>query len=278
MNPQTKNRMSTSMMAQYDRVLGTQSFMAVKGEQLGAWAILALKERSVHESDHTESFDANSTPDFYKKPLNLNDFYDILEIEDGDGSSSVDVEAAPITAVFNRELSDNSTESVDENFSFTLYDKANNEHFNNFHNVLHRDVWEGFIPQYVKDSAVKKNIGDDAAIRRAKARSSRYAGTIGFRCCFCKNETANQRAKMSAVYPRSIKGIYRANIRFQRKHFRHCQFIPNDINQKYIALKSCGDISRGSKQYWVECALKKGLRDADNGDGIVFCPETQGFL
>ena len=173
--------------------------------------------------------------------------------------------------------------SVEEDPSFTLYEKSDEGRINEVHTLFRRDVLEGFVAKdrKMEDFSVGESDSDDAASsktvraaeRAARANSSRYAGTIGFRCRFCKNQSAHKRAKLSAIYPSTLKNIYRANIRFQRVHFQHCKFIPEEIKAKYKILKNTKGVSRGSKSYWVESATRKGLRDLGNGEGIVFCAE-----
>eukprot|EP00578_Thalassiosira_sp_NH16_P013603 CAMPEP_0181114636 /NCGR_PEP_ID=MMETSP1071-20121207/21000_1 /TAXON_ID=35127 /ORGANISM="Thalassiosira sp., Strain NH16" /LENGTH=318 /DNA_ID=CAMNT_0023198781 /DNA_START=84 /DNA_END=1040 /DNA_ORIENTATION=+ len=156
---------------------------------------------------------------------------------------------------------------------FVLYDNDDDKHINALHNIVRRDIWEGFVVDASKSKVSEDTHGGKAmkSSTRRNSRLARYDGTIGFRCRFCKNAPHNQRAERSAVYPRSLEGIYLANIRFQRDHIDHCTFIPKDIKEEYSSIKNSKGISRGRKQYWVSSALRKGLSNGEGG--IVFSAE-----
>ncbi len=102
--------------------------------------------------------------------------------------------------------------------SFVLHDASDEEHINAIHNIVRRDVWEGFVVGTTSTTASSaRGKGDDTG-SRSTSRLERYAGTIGFRCRFCKVAPPGERAEKSAVYPRSLERIYLSNIRFQRDH------------------------------------------------------------
>lgn len=107
--------------------------------------------------------------------------------------------------------------SKEDKHSFTLYDERDGEHINAIHNVVRRDIWEGFVIDAGHHSWSKGDGGGASDARRA-GRLARYDGTVGFRCRFCKDTPPGRRAERSAVYPRSLEKIYLANIRFQRDH------------------------------------------------------------
>jgi len=48
-------------------------------------------------------------------------------------------------------------------------------------------------------------------------------------------------------------------------YYRQCTFIPNDIKEEYVMLKTAKGISRGRKHYWVTSALKRGLCNGERG-------------
>ncbi|KAL7531780.1 hypothetical protein ACHAXR_004225 [Thalassiosira sp. AJA248-18] len=149
---------------------------------------------------------------------------------------------------------------------FVLYDETDDKHINHLHNIVRRDIWEGFVVG-ADDESPPENDN-----RRTFGRLTRYDGTIGFRCRYCKNAPASERAEKSAVYPRSLERIYLANIRFQRDHVEHCTFIPKKVKDDYTRLKNCKG-TRGKKKYWVTSAEKRGLCNGENG--IVFSPESK---
>ena len=97
--------------------------------------------------------------------------------------------------------------------TFVLYDKDDDKHINALHNIIRRDIWEGFVVDTSKEL-----LNSNQSTARRTGRIARYEGSIGFRCRFCKNTPLNERAEQSAVYPRCLERIYISNIRFQRDH------------------------------------------------------------
>ena len=147
---------------------------------------------------------------------------------------------------------DGSYDEIDESSTrrITLYDPADEGRISDIHSVFRKDIYEGFVVP----------------------PGARYAGTVAFRCRFCKHLPSESRASQSWVFPRTIEQMYRAHIRFNREHYPHCECIPDAIRAKVSKLKksSC----RGSKNYWVTSARKKGLRNGRKG--IVLCSEAAG--
>ncbi|KAL3811939.1 hypothetical protein ACHAXA_007219 [Cyclostephanos tholiformis] len=154
--------------------------------------------------------------------------------------------------------------------SFVLHDASDEEHINAIHNIVRRDVWEGFVVGTTSTTASSaRGKGDDTG-SRSTSRLERYAGTIGFRCRFCKVAPPGERAEKSAVYPRSLERIYLSNIRFQRDHIMQCNYIPSAIKEEYSRLKNSKGVTRGKKKYWVTSAMRRGL--CNGSDGIIFTP------
>mmetsp|Transcript_22742 Transcript_22742/g.47448 ORF Transcript_22742/g.47448 Transcript_22742/m.47448 type:complete len:272 (-) Transcript_22742:39-854(-) len=105
--------------------------------------------------------------------------------------------------------------------SFILYDKDDDQHINAVHNIVRRDIWEGFVVNASKDATEAGCFEEESPNEaRRSGRIARYDGTIGFRCRFCKSSPFCERAEKSVVYPRSLERIYLANIRFQRDHIQ----------------------------------------------------------
>ena len=100
-----------------------------------------------------------------------------------------------------------------DNKSFMLYHEDDDNHINAVHNVVRRDIWEGFIVDATRNehSMMTSNAN-------VMGRIARYDGTVGLRCRFCKHVPLDERAPRSAVYPRCLEKIYSANLRFQRDH------------------------------------------------------------
>jgi hypothetical protein len=106
----------------------------------------------------------------------------------------------------------------DDARAILLYDNEDDHHINAIHNIVRRDIWEGFVVDASDTTLTVCDDSDGKSDARRCGRLARYDGTVGFRCRFCKNEPPSQRADRSAVYPRSLERIYHANIRFQRDH------------------------------------------------------------
>ena len=96
--------------------------------------------------------------------------------------------------------------------SFTLYDPDDGKNINELHTIIRRDIWEGFV---VNDGEDDRDAVDQGG---GNGRLSYYAGTVGFRCRWCRDVDPSLRAEKSAVYPRKLERIYSASIRFQRDH------------------------------------------------------------
>jgi len=155
-------------------------------------------------------------------------------------------------------------------------DDAENTHPS--HAIIRRDILEAFVTVAPKEDEDLSGEG-----KKKTARRRRYAGKVGFRCRFCKDKHVDEQADLSVIYPESIKGLYRANIRFQSKHIQACQFIPQELRDELEYLKTCKEgMNRGNKSYWTESALRKGFRDWQTVDGekkgIIYCPELNEEL
>ena len=146
------------------------------------------------------------------------------------------------------------------------------------HAIIRRDILEAFVTVAPKEDEDLSGEG-----KKKTARRRRYAGKVGFRCRFCKDKHVEEQGDLSVIYPESLKGLYRANIRFQSKHIQACQYIPQELRDELEYLKTCKEgMNRGNKSYWVESALRKGFRDwqAEDGSrkGIIYCPELNEEL
>ncbi len=148
----------------------------------------------------------------------------------------------------------------------SLYAEGDEDYINPIHNIMRRDILEVFVETGPQDRG-----GNNST----SARSNRFAGRIGLRCRYCKHLPQGSAANLSTIYPETLDGIYRAcSVRFQKRHLGSCQYIPKAIRAELDVLgneKSC----RGSKGYWVESALRLGLRTAPDQKGIIFCPEIR---
>ena len=109
--------------------------------------------------------------------------------------------------------SSSSSSNIADSSTFTLYDPSDVQHINAVHSIVRRDIWEGFVVGRGENKLEKSEDN-----QRKFGRLTRYEGTIGFRCRFCKNAPVLDRADKACVYPRTLERIYLANIRFQRDH------------------------------------------------------------
>ena len=120
-----------------------------------------------------------------------------------------------------------------EEETFVLHDGRDVDSINELHTIVRRDIWEGFVvaegagpnppksrdrPSGSRDTADGGGPSRSGVDSRANGRLACYEGTVGFRCRWCKDVEPGRRAEKSAVYPRELKRIYHANIRFQRDH------------------------------------------------------------
>lgn len=147
------------------------------------------------------------------------------------------------------------------------------------HAIIRRDILEAFVTVASKED--EEEVSGEG--KKKLTRRRRYAGKVGFRCRYCKDKHVNEQAELSVIYPESIKGLYRANIRFQSKHIQTCQYIPQKLRDQLDFLKTCKEgMNRGNKNYWTESALRKGFRDWQSADGerkgIIYCPELNEEL
>jgi len=156
----------------------------------------------------------------------------------------------------------------EETIPTSLYADSDEDHINPIHNIIRRDILEVFV----EAPSSTFNVGTWDHPGSSKARQSRFAGRVGLRCRFCKHLPVGTNANLATIYPETLEGIYRAcSVRFQKRHIGSCAFIPESIRSQLDAHakeKSC----RGSKNYWVESALRKGFRTSEDNKGIVFCP------
>mmetsp|Transcript_1300 Transcript_1300/g.2544 ORF Transcript_1300/g.2544 Transcript_1300/m.2544 type:complete len:263 (-) Transcript_1300:335-1123(-) len=135
---------------------------------------------------------------------------------------------------------------MDDSFCMKLYSMGDEGKISPTHIVLRQDVVE---------------------IRRTKS------GKIFFQCACCKHLPHGDRAKLSTLDPQSIGSLYRAFTRFQTSHVPACAHIPQQI--KNMSSMATRDVkARKTKEYWVESAKKKGLRDGKGDECIIYCNTT----
>lgn len=95
-------------------------------------------------------------------------------------------------------------------------------------------------------------------------------GQVGIRCLHCAMTSTGEGARGTAVaFPHSIHGIYESVREFQRLHLESCPNLPTDIASKLSALKGSSSLSSVLRRHYVSAAKALGMRDADDGNGIV---------
>ncbi len=155
----------------------------------------------------------------------------------------------------------------------SLADKEDGNNTHPSHAIIRRDILEAFVA--VAPKATEDEGGISTENKRKLTRQRRYAGFVGFRCRYCKDKHINKQADLAIIYPESINGIYRANIRFQSKHIQACPYIPKQLKDQLNCLKTSKTTSRGKKTYWTKSALQKGFCDWQSPTGrkgIIYRP------
>eukprot|EP00804_Cyclotella_cryptica_P029944 CCRYP_020078-RA/>CCRYP_020078-RA protein AED:0.58 eAED:0.56 QI:0/-1/0/1/-1/0/1/0/187 len=137
---------------------------------------------------------------------------------------------------------------------FTLYDPADEGRVNEAHTIIRRDVCEGFVVTPYDEGQQNR------------------VGTVVFRCRFCKHLPRSSRASQSEFMPQAVEGLYRAQMRFQKNHLPYCKHTPEELKVKHRRAHNSKGNGRGCKSYWVESALRKGLKNSPKG--IVYCGST----
>lgn len=128
----------------------------------------------------------------------------------------------------------------DELFLASLHSKKDKGHINDAHIEIRRHVLE-----------VHRTI----------------SGRVYFQCGCCAHINRKERTRCSTIAPQSVDSLYRGFVRFMMIHVPACEHIPEEFKKMNPKKK----ITKGSKQYWVECANAMGFRDGNDGEGIVYC-------
>ena len=128
----------------------------------------------------------------------------------------------------------------DELFLASLHSKKDKGHINDAHIEIRRHVLE-----------VHRTI----------------SGRVYFQCGCCAHINRKERTRCSTIAPQSVDSLYRGFVRFMMIHVPACEHIPEEFKKMNPKKK----ITKGSTQYWVECANAMGFRDGYDGEGIVYC-------
>jgi hypothetical protein len=152
-----------------------------------------------------------------------------------------------------------------------LFDEEDIPYVSPTHYIIGSEILEAYVvPKYEdddkicspvstkKDKKTKKKKNSKTAKKKANFR----AGSIAFRCRFCKHSPHKNKAPLSTIYPESLKGLYRANLRFQANHLSSCQHFPDELKERL------GNVRRrvrpGAREYWIQCAARKGFCNVED--------------
>jgi hypothetical protein len=168
----------------------------------------------------------------------------------------------------------------------TLFDEDDIPFVSPTHYILGTEVLEAFVvPEYDDDDIVDHDNVIDAApnaptkSKKAKKKSNFRAGSIAFRCRFCKHSPHKMQAPLSTIYPESLGGLYRANLRFQSNHLKKCQYFPQELKEMIGNIRRNGGGNGNHvhkevkvKKYWIKSASRKGFRNVEEKKGLTFSP------
>ena len=204
---------------------------------------------------------------------------------------------------------DESACPVDESTTLpALFDEEDIPYVNPAHYIIVTEILEPFVvPEYHEDasaavaaaaasasastrtsfSAVYKKSAKKARsrrplpTRRPKAMKDEInkpnfrAGSVAFRCRFCKHSRRKDQYALATIYPQKIEGLYRANLRFQSDHLTVCRECPREIQERLKKARKSNDHrsykvkNGGVRKYWIETAVRKGFRECKRGIGFV---------
>ena len=131
----------------------------------------------------------------------------------------------------------------DESFRATFYSDKDDKYLNRGHILLRKKL---------------------AELRRTRS------GRIYFQCIGCQHLPRKERITCSTKAPRSIKSLYRHVVSFMMNHVYACPFISQADKDICKAAKQ-SRMKTSTKEYWRTSAKAIGLRDGEEGRGIVFC-------
>eukprot|EP00574_Skeletonema_japonicum_P007117 CAMPEP_0201726212 /NCGR_PEP_ID=MMETSP0593-20130828/9322_1 /ASSEMBLY_ACC=CAM_ASM_000672 /TAXON_ID=267983 /ORGANISM="Skeletonema japonicum, Strain CCMP2506" /LENGTH=525 /DNA_ID=CAMNT_0048217683 /DNA_START=243 /DNA_END=1820 /DNA_ORIENTATION=+ len=178
-----------------------------------------------------------------------------------------------------------------------LFDEEDIPYVNPSHYIIGSEILEPFVvPKYQDDAAAavstntrtisssvyknkkggKKAKNPTPVHKKSKNKMINFrAGSIAFRCRFCKHSPHKDRYPLATIYPESIEGLYRANLRFQANHLRVCKECPRELKDCLRRARQNNDhrsfeVQGGVRKYWVETAARKGFRKVTvNGKGRI---------
>ena len=147
-----------------------------------------------------------------------------------------------------------------------LFDEDDIPFINPSHYIIGTDILEAFVVKQHDVAAPRK--------KTQKLKPNFRAGSVAFRCRYCKYAQRKKQPN-STIYPESLGGLYRANLRFQSNHMRSCRFIPEWVKLKLHRVRRNSNGHQrlgpmGIRDYWVETAARKGFRNAEGKKRLTF--------
>ncbi len=148
-----------------------------------------------------------------------------------------------------------------------LFDEDDIPFINPSHYIIGTDILEAFVvKQYDVAAPLKKT---------QKQKPNFRAGSVAFRCRYCKH-AQHKKQPNAILYPESLGGLYRANLRFQSNHVSNCLLIPHWLRLKLHRTRRNSNVGRqrldqiGIRDYWVVTAARKGFKNAEGKKGLTF--------
>jgi hypothetical protein len=147
-----------------------------------------------------------------------------------------------------------------------LFDEDDIPFINPSHYIIGTEILEAFVVKKYDVAAPLK--------KTQKMKPNFRAGSVAFRCRYCKH--AQHKKPNSTLYPESLGGLYRANLRFQSNHVSNCLLIPHWLRLKLHRTRRNSNVGRqrldqiGIRDYWVETAARKGFKNAEGKKRLTF--------
>jgi len=157
------------------------------------------------------------------------------------------------------------TSDLPEDISLpALFDEDDIPFINPSHYIIGTEILEAFVVKKYDVAAPRK--------KTQKQKPNFRAGSVAFRCRYCKH--AQHKKPNSTLYPESLGGLYRANLRFQSNHVSNCLLIPHWLRLKLHRTRRNVGRQRldqiGIRDYWVETAARKGFKNAEGKKRLTF--------
>ena len=169
---------------------------------------------------------------------------------------------------------------VDENITLpALFDEEDKPFVNPTHYIIGSEILESFVIPRYRDDAPPPAAAASAAftcksarnkknkqVKKRKKKTNFRAGTIAFRCRFCTHSPYKNDAPLATIYPETLGGLYRANLRFQAGHLNKCENCPAEVKERLENAHRSGDrrpyeVQVGVRRYWISTAARKGFRN-----------------